>query len=220
MAVITISREVGSGGDRIARRLCDLLGYRYFDKALMAQVAQEQGLTDSEVVDFSEDSYRGRSFVDALLRRSAPVVTATEVVSTTRGEEARVLQEVDEEMAAAFVSSTIRALSRRGGVVVVGRGGQAILHDAHGVLHVRIVARLEDRVQRLAEAEGLAQRAARRVIDERDRVAAEYLRRFHAVDWSDPNLYHLTVNTSLLDEDAAVELIAGAARLLETRSQA
>ena len=56
MAVITISREVGSGGDQIARRLCELLGYRHFDKTLMAQVAKEQGVSDTEVVDFSEDN--------------------------------------------------------------------------------------------------------------------------------------------------------------------
>ena len=77
MAVITISREVGSGGDQIARRLCELLGYRYFDKTLMAQVAKEQGVSDTEVVDFSEDKYRLRGFIDALLGRSARVALAT-----------------------------------------------------------------------------------------------------------------------------------------------
>ena len=110
MAVITISREVGSGGDQIARRLCELLGYRYFDKTLMAQVAKEQGVSDTEVVDFSEDSYRVRGFIDALLRRSTRVATATTVGTTTRGERTKLVHHVDEEMAASFVRTTIRAL--------------------------------------------------------------------------------------------------------------
>jgi cytidylate kinase len=217
MAVITISREVGSGGDQIARRLCELLGYRYFDKTLMAQVAKEQGVSDTEVVDFSEDNYRVRGFIDALLRRSARVATATTMGTTTRGERTRVVQDVDEEMAASFVRTTIRALRAHGQVVVVGRGGQAILRDAADVLHVRMIARLEDRIHEVTQAEGLTREAALTLIGERDRATTEYLRRFYAIDWADPSLYHLTVNTSLVGREAAVEMLASIARRMDAR---
>jgi cytidylate kinase len=217
MAVITISREVGSGGDQIARRLCELLGYRHFDKTLMAQVAREQGVSDTEVVDFSEDNYRVRGFIDALLRRSTRVATATTVGTTTRGEKTRLVQDVDEEMAASFVRSTIRALRAHGQVVVVGRGGQAILRDAADALHVRIIARLEDRIHEVTQAEGLTREAALTVIGERDRATAQYLRRFHGIDWADPSLYHLTVNTSLVGREAATDLLVTAARRMDAR---
>ena len=217
MAVITISREVGSGGDQVARRLCELLGYRYFDKSLMAQVAREQGVSDTEVVDFSEDNYRVRGFIDALLRRSVRVATATTMGTTTRGERTRVIQDVDEEMAASLVRTTIRALRAHGQVVVVGRGGQAILRDAADALHVRIVARLEDRVHEVTQAEGLTREAALTLIGERDRATAEYLRRFYGIDWADPSLYHLTVNTSLVGREAAAELLASIARRIDAR---
>jgi cytidylate kinase len=217
MAVITISREVGSGGDQIARRLCELLGYRYFDKTLMAQVAREQGVSDTEVVDFSEDSYRVRGFIDALLRRSTRVATATTVGTTTRGEKTRLVQDVDEEMAASFVRTAIRALRAHGQVVVVGRGGQAILRDAADVLHVRIIARLEDRVHEVMQAEGLTREAALTVIGERDRATDQYLRRFHGIDWADPSLYHLTINASLVGREAATDLLAAAARRMDAR---
>lgn len=61
MAVITISRPYGSGGDEIAVRVCEMLGYRYFDKRWMAQVAPEVGLNEGEIVDFSEDQHRPRA---------------------------------------------------------------------------------------------------------------------------------------------------------------
>ncbi len=161
MAVITVSREVASGGDEIAHRVCDMLGYRYFDKALMVQVAREQGIAETEVVDFSEDSYQVRGVIAALLRRSAPVATATVRVTTTRGEDAFVTQVLDEEMAAEFVAATIHGLRTHGNVVVVGRGGQAILRNQPGVLHVRMVARREDRVARLVGARGSPERRRR-----------------------------------------------------------
>jgi cytidylate kinase len=217
MAVITISRQVGSGGDQIARRLCELLGYRYFDKTLMAQVAREQGISDTEAVDFSEDSYRVRGFIDALLRRTKRVATATTVGTTTRGERTSLVQDVDEEMAVSFVRAAIRALRVQGQVVVVGRGGQAVLRDAADALHVRIIARLEDRLHEVTQAEGLTREAASALIEERDQATAEYLRRFHGVEWADPSLYHLTVNCSLLSREAALDLLAAAARRIDAR---
>jgi cytidylate kinase len=214
MAVITISREVGSGAERIARRVCELLDYRYFDQALMASVAKEQGLSDTEVIDFSEDSYRARGFIGALFRRSSPVATTTTVAVTTRGEEEKVREVVDEETAAAFVGATIRALWNHGQAVVVGRGGVSILASAPGVLHVRIVAQLEDRVARLMRDDGLSRNAALSVIQERDRATADYLRRFRDIEWTDPRHYHLTINTSMLGEEEAAKLIADAASQL------
>jgi len=217
MAVVTISRMFGSDGDEVAHRVCDLLGYRYCDKTLLAQVAQESGISEAEVVDFSEDRYRLRGFIDALLRRSAPVSTATTWTSTARGEELRVAQALDEETAVRFVTATIHALHERGRVVIVGRGGQAILRGKPDVLHVRIVAGREDRVPRIMESERVTRLAAQEMMNERDQATAEYLRRFHGIDWNDPLLYHLTINTSLLDRESAAQLIVAAVRRMEAQ---
>ncbi len=61
MAVITISREVGSGGHEIARLVCKKLGYRLFDKELMNRLGAEEGLTSDEVVDLMEDQHHVRA---------------------------------------------------------------------------------------------------------------------------------------------------------------
>ncbi len=217
MAVITIAREIGTRGDEIAQRVSDLLGYQFFTKALMTRVAQEQGISEAEIVDFSEDSYRGRSFLAALLRRPTAVATATLHPATTGGGEERVTQVLDEAMAVEFLATTVRALAKRGRVVIVGRGSHMILRGQPGVLHVRIVGDLEHRVQEVIQRAGLTHEGALALIGERDRAAAEYVRRFHGVDWADPTLYHLTLNSSLLGEAGATELIVAAARYLDER---
>jgi len=68
MAAITISRQIGSGGDAIAARVCEILDYQYFDKRLMTQVAEEVGLSERELVDYSEDHYTVQNFIERLLR--------------------------------------------------------------------------------------------------------------------------------------------------------
>jgi cytidylate kinase len=219
MAVITISREFWSGGDEIAEQVRKRLAYRGVDPRLMAQVAREEGIAEAAVADFSEDHYQRRGFLDALLDRSAAVVENLVVTTTPDGEETYDTQVVNEEMAAEHVAATIRALRARGNVVVVGRGSQAILRDRPDVLHVRVVASVRDRARELAQSAGLTEEGALHLIAERDQAAAEYARRFYGVDWADPTLYHLTINTSLVRSPAeAAELIAAAARQVDERA--
>src|SRR5512139_726579 len=75
MAVITISRQYGSEGDEIAANLCQILGYQSFNKQLMLKVASEVGLTEGEVVDFTEDQHRVRGFLDRLLGSPPLIMT-------------------------------------------------------------------------------------------------------------------------------------------------
>jgi CMP/dCMP kinase len=219
MTAVTVSRQFGSGGEEVAARVAEHLGWCYFDKSVMVMVARERGLSEAEVVDFSEDCYRGRTIVDALLGRSTPVGKATVWDINARGDEVAVANVLlNQQAAVVAVSGAIRRLAERGSVVVVGRGGQAILRGRPGVLHVRVVADLEDRVLRVMERTGLPRDGARSLMRERDRATAQYLRRFHEVDWQDPALYHLILNTSLLDVDAVADIVVAAARRLETAS--
>ncbi|HSO28066.1 MAG TPA: cytidylate kinase family protein, partial [Anaerolineales bacterium] len=67
MAVITLSRQFGSGGDEIAFEVADRLGYRYLDKQLLAEIAAEVSFTEVQMVDFSEDTYQRRSLLNQIL---------------------------------------------------------------------------------------------------------------------------------------------------------
>lgn len=216
MATITISRQFGSGGDEIAARVCEMLGYRYFDKSLMAKIITETGLTESEIVDFSEDNYKVRGFLDRLLsgrgsRLVGQVATWKEDTGGIRTKEMTILSEAQ---GIALVQTAIRKVYQQGNVVIVGRGGQVILKGMPGVLHVRIQAPLEARFRYIATSEKLHLMGLRKEIAEHDEAAADYLKRFYDIDWSDATLYDLVINTTRLNVEAGAQIIVDAVKYL------
>lgn len=213
MAVITISRQYGSGGDQIAAQVCEMLGYRYFDKRLMAQVAAEVGLSPDEIVDFSEDDYQVRGFLERLFGwgRGSRVVAQTGTWGETPGGvKVKAVAALDEVQSITLVQSVIEAAYKHNNVVIVGRGGQAILKEMSGVLHVRIEAPLEAQSLRIQERENVSLAEAREIVLKHDRAAADYLKRFYNIDWADSQLYDLVINTGKLNAEATAHLIATA----------
>ncbi len=222
MAVITVSRQFGSGGRRIARRASDLLGYRYFDKQAIIQAATEVGLGVEQVIDHPELYYEEKSRQERLWEllfgsRRMSIGHASRPVLTWGGLEAR----LDEDWFVELVNNTIREAYRQGNIVIVGRGGQAVLQNEPGVLHVRIQAPLGTRLWRLQAYEGLNNvDEAQRLIERFDRASAEYLQRFHRIRWDDPALYHLIINTGKTDPELAAHVIVMAAKQLEAAAAA
>lgn len=217
MPVITISRQVGSGGMEIAALVCARLGYRYLDKWLLMKTAAEVGLSEHEVVDFSEDHYEARTFLEALLGpRNRRVTGLAPRQGSAAGRAQLAYATLDEAQCINLVRTAVLAAHRQGDMVIAGRGGQAILRDRLDVLHVRIEAPIEQRIQRLRDSERLGDLEARAYLAERDRAAAQYLDRFFGVRWDDPLNYHLVLNTGRWDLDAAVEIIAYAVSQLQT----
>lgn len=212
MAVITISREYGSGGDEVAAQVRKMLGYRYFDKWLMARIATEMGLTHTEVIDFSEENYKVQGFLDRLLAWRGPRVVA-EVGTWTAdvaGTRTREVQQLDEMESIALVRGTIESAYKQGNVIIVGRAGQAILKDKPDVLRVRLEAPLDLRSRRIQEQEQIGPAEAQERVFQHDRAAADYMRRFYDMDWADPHLYDLIINTGKLGLEGAAHLIVGA----------
>ena len=98
--------------------------------------------------------------------------------------------------------------------MIVGRGGQAILRNKPDVLHVRVEAPLDNRVQRLAGRANYSLGGAQDAAIKHDRASADYLNRFYHIDWSDPLLYDLVLNTGRLTVDAAAQLVVRAVSYL------
>ncbi len=118
---------------------------------------------------------------------------------------------LDEEKCLSVIQTVINSLAGRGNAVIVGRGGQAILKHKVGVLHVRIIAPLTDRIERIMKTKALTKEAAQKLIEDHDRASAEYLHRFYGISWDDPAIYDIILNTWKMDQNTAAEIIASAA---------
>ncbi len=215
MAVITISRELGSGGEEIAHLVCDTLKYRYFDKQVLVEAAAEVGLSRDLVVDYSEDRYEVRNLLTRIFRSGPRTVKSGDVAAA---EGMLSVETVNEAQYVALIETAVRAAHTAGDYVILGRGGQSILQDQPNVLHVRIVAPMGARIARLQRVGGVSVVEAEQRIARQDRATAEYLGRFFGIRWNDPTLYHLTLNTGKLTLKAAANLIVDA--VVEVRASA
>ena len=214
MTTITISRQFGSGGSEIANQVCEILGYRYFDKRLIAQVATEVGLSEHGVVDYSEQHYREKSFLDRFMQtvfgaRASSVPAARQ---SWGGLEAH----LDEDWSVELANRAIRSAYEEGNVVIVGRGAQVVLQDKPNVLHVRVQAPMETRIRRLQQIEGVSAEQATRLANEHDRASSRYLERFFKTRWDDPMLYHLIINTGKWTPELAAAVIADTVQKIQT----
>jgi cytidylate kinase len=218
MAVVTLSRQFGSGGDEIAARVCEALGYRTFNKQMIEEAARQAGLLEHEIVDLSEDNYPVRTFVDRLFGTMATgALVGFGGADGVFMLEAAERMQLDEASSFELVKKAITGACNIGNLVLVGRGGQILLKDQPCCLHVRIEAPLDDRIARVKKQ--LAQvkmassankdlsRRAQDIIENRDRSSADYIRTYFHVAWDDPTLYHVVVNTGKLSTDQAAQLI-------------
>ena len=211
MTIVTISRQYGSGGDDIAVRVCELLGYNLFDKRLLVQAAVQAGLAAQDVVDFSVDRYKSHSIFDHLITGwRAPHTIARSRIWQEELMPPEASSKLDQAQSVALVESTIHAAAEQGNIVILGRGGQAYLKDVPDVLHARVEAPLENRSVRIQAREGIDLTAARDKARRRDRASAGYLHQYYQVDWADPLHYHLVLNTGKLSVEAAAQLVARA----------
>jgi cytidylate kinase len=210
MAVITVSREYGSCGEEIARLVAKELGYSYFDKELLAEVAREANTTEEQIRRYDEkDEHGTRNFLRKLFLPDYPRWVAFPYYPGLDWPYASIESEpkleADEVMA--FFRHVVERLWKRGNVVIVGRGSQKILAAKPDTLHLRFIASLSDRSQKVMGQEGISFAEALKRVEEVDKQRAHHLKHHYDADWDDPRLYHLVLNTSLMTTEQAVQTI-------------
>ena len=105
------------------------------------------------------------------------------------------------------VEDIMLELAEKGNIVFLGRAGQVILGNRQDTLHVRLVAPITTRILRIAQRMGITEECANAQVTASDRYRSAYLRRYYRVNWDDPNLYHLIINTATFQIDQVAELI-------------
>lgn len=212
MAVITLSRQSGSEGNEITQILCERLGYQYFDKKLMADLAISMGVVPGTITDVSADQHEAKGWLERTFANfQKPFGDPSQ---WTIG----AIQDAREALSVQAVRKLIYAAYERGNVVIVGRGGQVALAGKPDVLHVRVVAPLETRIKRWQERENLSYNEAKARVHERDLAHIDFVKRFFDADISDPALYDLTINTEKLTPEDAADIIVHTLEKMKVKS--
>ena len=111
-----------------------------------------------------------------------------------------------------FFQHVIEKLWKLDNVVIVGRGSQIILTDKPNTLHVRFVAPVPDRIERVMEDQGIVYPLAEREIEAVDKQHAQYIKHYYGADWADPKHYDLVLNTGSMSDEQAAKVIITAIR--------
>jgi len=184
MAVITISRQLGSGGDYIGNMVASMLSYRILNKRNILMEARRRGLVDSGTAD--EIGEGKPPVLERFMRKKSRAVYA--------------------------IRSIIQETAVEGNVVILGRGGNVELKKRRDVLKIRIIADSETRITRIMKDSEVDKAQATRMLKKSDKERAGYVKHFFLMDASNPELYDIVINTTSISLDAAVRLIVQAAR--------
>jgi cytidylate kinase len=219
MSVITVSRQLASHGCEIAAKVANMLGFRLIDREIIYRAAEDAGVPK---LALEEIGYEGRrNLAERILRA---VNTMPAVPSTAEAWKREAARPVSQPYGGIFspavpsfsvtlkdyvdmVGIVIRDLAREGNVVIAGRGSQVLLRDAPLALHVQVVASFDHRVATLAQREGIEEREAVDRLKASDRARRDYLRQYHQVNWLDPTLYDLVINTHRIPAYEAAAMI-------------
>lgn len=203
MAVITISRQYGSGGSEVAQRVAASLGWELLDNEIVDAVAARLDMSAEEVEAREER-------VPSLVERLASAMTLGSPEMLVTGEHP--LGAPSEEQIVATTAQIVDEAVSRGNVVLVGRGAQSQLAEREDALHVFCYAPRPALITRAARRLNVSEAEATKMVDETNRAREQYVRRHWNRAWQSVDNYHICVNTSWLGIEGAAEMIVRSAR--------
>ncbi len=182
---VTISRQVGSGGESLARRLAERLGWTFYDKALL-ETMSKRTQTSSEVLDALESGAHGalHEAITMTLNRHYP----------------------GHHVYLKAMVASVAEIGTSGRAVILGRGANYLLPPEHGV-RVRMIAPLEYRLKNAQECHGLEAKQATAWLQEREKNQQDLVRKTLHRDLDDPSSYDVVVNMGGLTERCVEELV-------------
>jgi cytidylate kinase len=186
MAIVTVSHEMGSGGAEIGAALAERLGYRYVDQDMIGQAARKYGVGEDKLTQLDETKPTLFERFDVETRQHITVL-----------------------------QSALLDVAETDDAVIMGRGGQVLLRNIVHVLRVRVMAPFDMRVKRVMKkmagqmGESVDVRTTAEMVRRNDHEKFGRMRYLYDVDWSDPALYDVVINTEKLSTQAGIDVIIG-----------
>jgi len=194
---VTISRQAGCGAVHVAEKLAAHL-QQHAPPANAPWTIFDRDLMDKVLADHKLPAYLAQYLPED--RVSAIEDTLADIFGVRPTVHAMVQR----------TAETVLKFAELGGVILIGRGGNIITSKLPHVLHVRLVAPLEDRIERICRDDNKSPAEARKFCLEEEQSRTRYLKTYFNADINDPVNYHLIINTSRVGYDHAAKLISDA----------
>ena len=183
--IITVGRQLGSGGKEIASLLAQRLGYKMYDSELLNLAAKESGLCER----LFERNDEQKAFSKSFFRYNLPFIG---------GEHGMFHNELSQDTLFKFQSEAIIKAAEADNCVFVGRCADYILRDAPRLLSFFVTANLEERIQRVMQRQQCDEKKAATIVREGDEHRAAYYDFYTGKTWGHGVSYDLCVNSSIL----------------------
>ena len=193
--IITISREFGSGGRTMGRKIAEKLGIPFYDKELVDQIAVESGFAPKFVEEHGEHSPSGSFFSYAFAPQGVPGIMNG--LST-----ADFLWNIQ--------CNVILQLADQGPCVIVGRNADYILKDRPDALHVYVFADVPYRAERIVRLYGESEKSPEQRLAEKDKRRRVNYQHYTGRTWGMAQNYDLCLDTGVLGEDYCADIVVNA----------
>ncbi len=204
--VYTIGREFGSMGLVVGEKLAERLGIKYYDKELLQQAAKESGFCE-EIFE-NHDEKPSNSFLYSLVMDtySAGNYAATPFLDMPLNHKVFLAQ-----------FDTIKNIAAKESCVIVGRCADYALANQPDVINIFVRADLEDRIKIISKRLDLTENKAKDLILKNDKQRASYYNYYTSKKWGDTSSYDLTINTSKISVENAVDLILDFSKYMDLK---
>ena len=190
--IITISREFGSGGRTIGRKIAEELGIPFYDKELVDQIAMESGFAPKFVEEHGEHSPSGSLFSYAFAPQGVPGIMNG--LST-----ADFLWNIQ--------CNVILQLADKGPCVIVGRNADYILKDRPDALHVYTFADMPYRAERIVRLYGDSEKTPEQRLAEKDKRRRVNYQHYTGRTWGQAQNYDICLDTGVLGIEQCTEIV-------------
>lgn len=202
--VITISREVGSGGRTIGRKLAEKLGVRFSDKELIDSLQAKLNLSPKSIEELKGKKKR---WMDDFIQMVAPVPMSGLLVNGDSDYISEYNTSLNVNDVFEAEKEILKGIADEGSCVIAGRSGFFVLKDRPNKVDVLITASRENRIARIMSKQGLSREKAQDVIEKVDNARDNYVLRYTGQSRYDARNYHIVLNMDYLTEDKAVDII-------------
>ena len=200
--VITISREFGSGGRLIGRRLAEKLGVPYYDKELLDKIAEDSGFS-KEMIEGAEKRAKN-SFLYSLASAMGTGEAGPESLS------------LNERFFLAQFDSIRKLAQEEGSCVIVGRCADYILRDRDDLINIFITASVDNRISRAIEIDMLPKEKAAEIVLKKDKTRANYYKYHVGERWDNVLNYDLAIRSDLTGIEGTVKALKAYLDAIET----